>query len=75
MASRDDVEAIEAFVTDLSVDGFEHVIDIDGVVWQHFGVVSQPAFSFINDDGTVETRIGAMGEDGLREAIEQLTST
>jgi len=75
VAGRDDTEAINAFVNDLSVDGFEHIIDLDGVVWGQYDIFSQPAFAFINDDGTVETVMGAMGEDGLIEAAERLRST
>ena len=45
------------------------------VIWERYGVVSQPAFAFINDDGTVETNIGAMGLEGLTEAAEALKAT
>ena len=41
-------------------------------MWASYGVVSQPAFTFVNDDGTVETRVGALGKDGLIEKIEAL---
>lgn len=75
MASRDDVEAIEGFVDRYDVQAFEHIIDEGGVIWERYGVTSQPAFAFINDDGTVETRIGSMGLDGLTEAAETLKAT
>ena len=44
-------------------------------MWGRYQVTSQPAFVFINDDGTVETRMGAMGLDGLTEVAERLSST
>lgn len=44
-------------------------------MWERYEVFSQPAFAFINDDGTVETRIGAMGEEGLIEAAEALKAS
>lgn len=75
MASRDDVDAIRGFVDKYEVQGFEHIIDEGGVVWERYGVFSQPAFTFINDDGTVETRVGAMGLEGLSEAAETLKQT
>lgn len=75
MASRDDVDAIRGFVDKYEVEGFEHIIDEGGVVWEQYGVTSQPSFAFINDDGTVETRIGAMGLEGLSEVAEMLTAT
>ncbi len=75
VASRDDVEAINGFVDTYQVQGFEHIIDEGGLIWQRYGVFSQPAFAFINDDGTVETNIGAMGLDGLTEAAEGLIAS
>ena len=52
VASRDTIEQIEAFVADTGVDTFPHAADIDGDVWEFYGIGSQPAFVFINDDGT-----------------------
>lgn len=75
VASRDDVDAIRGFVDSYQVQGFEHIIDEGGVIWERYGVFSQPAFAFINDDGTVETNIGAMGLEGLTEAAEALKAT
>ena len=75
MASRDDADAIAGFVDNFDVGGFEHIIDEEGVIWERYGVTSQPAFTFINDDGTVETRGGAMGVEGLTEAAEALKAT
>lgn len=57
------------------VAGFEHIADADGIVWREYGVTSQPAFAFIDDDGTVETRLGAMGVDGLTERINTLLAS
>ena len=75
MASRDDVDAIRGFVDQYDVQNFDHIIDEGGVIWERYGILSQPAFAFINDDGTVETRLGAMGVDGLSEAAELLQQT
>jgi len=75
VASRDDVDAISGFVETYQVGGFEHIIDEGGVIWERYGVFSQPAFAFINDDGTVETKIGAVGREGLIEAAEALKAT
>lgn len=41
-------------------------------VWAEFGVRSQPAWAFIDDDGTVEVHRGSLGESGLNERIDQL---
>jgi len=75
VASRDTIEQIEAFVADTGVDTFPHAADIDGDVWAFYGIGSQPAFVFINDDGTFDTRLGSLDEDGLTERVEQLLAT
>ncbi|MEK9525347.1 MAG: hypothetical protein VWZ83_02980, partial [Acidimicrobiaceae bacterium] len=62
VASRDSIEQMEAFVADTGVDTFPHVTDIDGDVWEFYGIGSQPAFVFINDDGTFDTRLGSLDE-------------
>ena len=75
VASRDTIEQIEAFVADTGVDTFPHAADIDGDVWEFFGIGSQPAFVFINDDGTFDTRLGSLDKDGLTERVEQLLAS
>ena len=75
VASRDTIEQIEAFVADTGVDTFPHAADIDGDIWEFFGIGSQPAFVFINDDGTFDTRLGSLDEDGLTERVEQLLAS
>ena len=75
VASRDTIEQIEAFVADTGVATFPHAADLDGDVWEFYGIGSQPAFVFINDDGTFDTRLGSLGEDGLTERVEQLLAS
>ena len=75
VAGRDDLSPMQNFVTGNGVDAFPHLADLEGDVWQAFGVGSQPAFAFINDDGTVEIVIGAMGVDGLTERMTALAAT
>ena len=75
VASRDSIEQMEAFLADTGVDTFPHAADIDGDVWEFYGIGSQPAFVFINDDGTFDTRLGSLDEDGLTERVEQLLAS
>lgn len=63
---------MEAFVSDNGVGGFEHVIDLDGVVWEQLNVFDQPAWAFVNDDGTVEVNVGNFDFDELADEIEEL---
>ncbi len=64
------------FIDDGGVGGFQHAVDgDDATIWQAFGVSSQPAFVFINDDGTIETVRGALGESGIAERLEALKAS
>ncbi len=64
------MNAIVAFVEDLGVDQFPHVVDESGELWRAYGVTSQPSFYFINDDGTANGYVGAMGVEGMSEQLE-----
>jgi hypothetical protein len=75
MAGKAEQAAMEAFVDNLGVDAFPHAIDGDGSIWAQFDVVSQPAFAFIDDDGTITVHNGGLGIDGLSSRIEELTAT
>jgi len=75
VASRDSIEQMEAFVADTGVDTFPHAADVDGDVWEFYGISSQPAFVFINDDGTFDILLGSLDEDGLTERVEQLRAS
>lgn len=72
VAGRDEAATFQEWITSREVDGFEHIADPNIVVWREFGITSQPAFVFINDDGTSESRIGAMGLEGLTSRINEL---
>ena len=66
---------MQAFVNDLGVDGFPQVNDEDGSIWRSFGITSQPAFAFIDDDGTIEIHRGAMSEAALTERAAALAAS
>ncbi len=73
VAGRAGDQSIIEFVDERGVSGFDHVIDDpDGTVWAAYGFGSQPAFAFLNDDGTMETHLGALGVSGMSERIETL---
>lgn len=75
MAGRDDTGPMEAFVADYGVGAFPHIADVNGDVWARYGVLGQPAFAFIDDDGSDEVYLGALGADGLADRIDALLST
>ncbi len=72
VASRGELEEMERFIDDTGVGAFTHLADFDGAIWAAFDVATQPAFAFIDNDGTFTIRTGALDENGLTEAIETL---
>jgi thiol-disulfide isomerase/thioredoxin len=62
------------FVADTGTGGFRHVIDVDGELWRRFGVISQPAFAFVDPDGSVEVFVGSLGEAELARRAAALAA-
>ena len=75
VAGRDDLRDMEEFVAEFGVGGFEHIADEDVEIWKAYNVTSQPAFVFINDDGTSETLISSLGLEGLTARVEALAAS
>ena len=51
---------------------FANIKDNDGLVFAQFDVAYQPAWVFIQQDGTSETNLGAMDEVTLTAMLEKL---
>lgn len=75
VAGRAELDAIQGFISARGVGDFPHISDQSGDVWTSFDISSQPAFVFINDEGTVVARTGALGENGIDEQIEELIAS
>ena len=75
VAGRDDLRDMEEFVAEFGVGGFEHIADEDVEIWKAYNITSQPAFVFINDDGTSETLISSLGLEGLTARVEALAAS
>jgi len=74
VAGRAEAGAINMFIDLEGVSGFSHVADVEGDIWGEFGIVSQPAWAFIDADGNVEQVLGRLGEEALTERIQSLLS-
>ncbi|MGK2958544.1 MAG: redoxin domain-containing protein [Acidimicrobiales bacterium] len=72
VAGRGEVPEMEGFVSDTGTGGLTHVVDDDGSIWSSYEVFAQPAYAFIDDSGTVEVFVGALGEDALVERMTAL---
>jgi thiol-disulfide isomerase/thioredoxin len=71
VAGLSDAEQAKVFVDQHGLDGFRHVYDTDGSIWQLFGVTGQPAFALVDDDGTFTVQQGGIGKwDILHQAQE-----
>ncbi len=68
------VSDMQAFVAETGTSGFEHVADLDGQLWQRFGVVAQPAFVFIDGDGAAELYAGGLDAEQLRDVADELVA-
>lgn len=64
---------MRSFIDRHDLGGFDHLVDDDGALWARFGIVSQPAWVFVDDDGTSRKVQGSLGADGLRAEIARLT--
>jgi hypothetical protein len=51
---------------------FTNIKDNDGLVFAQFDVAYQPAWVFIQQDGTFETNLGAMDEVTLTAMLKKL---
>ena len=60
------------FVSDNAVGDFEHLIDIDGVIWSELEIFDQPAFAFVNDDGTIDVNVGSFEQEELTARVQAL---
>lgn len=74
VAGRGEVPEMEGFVSDTDTGSLTHLIDEDGAIWADYGVVAQPAFAFIDDDGTVDVVVGTLGEAALTERLSALAA-
>ena len=75
VAGRANIDDILQFVQSTGTNGFPHIADLEGGIWESFGVGSQPAWVYINDDGTWTQETRSLGHDGLTEKVEELLAS
>ena len=72
VASRGPQEDMEAFVAETGTTGIAHIADLDGTIWAQFGVSAQPAFVFVDREGSATGWLGGLGEPLLNEVATSL---
>lgn len=75
VAAKDQLPAMQGFVTEYKVDSFPHLADSDASIWRHFGVTQQPAYAFIRPDGTIEVVKNQLSEAELTAHLRQLSAS
>ena len=71
MGGRDTSDAMQGFIDTFSIE-FPQAVSEDGSLWARFGVPYQPAWIFVNDDGTAQVVQGAIPEQDLTGILDQL---
>ena len=51
---------------------FDNLDDTAAAIFSEYDIPSQPAWAFINQDGSLETRLGSMSENTLVEILANL---
>jgi peroxiredoxin len=75
VASRDGTPAMEEFVARHELDHVRHIADVEGQVWQRYGIVGQPAWVFLDGgSGKTERVLGQISPDDLRTRLEALAA-
>ena len=69
---RGELDAMREFVGDTGTGALTHVVDTDGALWNRFGIVSQPAFVFVDGSGAARSFSGSLGAEDLRAALDEL---
>ncbi len=75
VAARDELAAMQGFVSEYQVDSFPHLADLDASLWRRFDVTRQPAYAFISPDGSVEVVKDQLSEAQLADRLRQLTAS
>ena len=60
---HDSDDAHEAFVEEHGLGEITHVVDEDGSLWGRFGITYQPAWVFVDDDGSSQVVAGGLYDE------------
>ena len=62
------------FIDKYDTGSFTNIADVDGAVWQRFGVTAQPAFAFVGREGSVDVVRGPLPGSELAAQVADLKS-
>ena len=70
---NDSREAMQGFVDEYGL-GFIQAVTEDGSLWSHFGVAYQPAWVFVDDDGTTSLVPYELPRTELEATLDRLVA-
>ncbi len=66
---------MQRFIDEYGIGFFPNIADLDGALWQRFGVTTQPAFAFVTADGSVDVVRGSLSEPALTTRVATLLAS
>lgn len=72
VASRGPQEDMDAFVAETGTGAIPHIADFEGTIWAQLGVFAQPAFVFVDREGSATGWLGGLGEPLLDDVAATL---
>ena len=72
VSAQDQIPAMKEFADKYGTGIFTNIADVDGAVWQRFGVTGQPSFALISRDGSIEMVRGPLSEPDLAVQVANL---
>lgn len=72
VAGQARIPAMQEFVDKYHLNGLTQLTDTDGTVWAKFGVTHQPAYAFIDPNGSITVVKGSLSESQLSERVQAL---
>ena len=75
MAGRGDEASIRDFVERHGLEAMDTVVDESGDLWARFGVLGQPAWVFVDDDGDSNRHQTALPEDEVERILDEMITS
>lgn len=72
VAGNSDLAEARAFENKYNLDDVENISDDTGEIWQRFGVTKQPAYAFLDANGTLDVVTEPLSEQDLKDRVNQL---
>ena len=66
----DGLDVVSATLNEWGLTGLINLVDLDGSVWERFGVFGQPATVLVTANGDVTGHMGDLTGDAFKEFVE-----